>query len=250
LVGYPVWSALAPFPATNIEARLAQDFLMHDTALPLTRVLAAPAIQPREQAGSINWRESLPSLSGRLVTLRELSVADGATLLPLISAPEVARFLSPPPQSLERFTGFIESTLRERRAGRYAGFAVVPHGSETPVGLVQIRQLEPAFRTAEWGIALGSAWWGRGLFQDAAQLMLDLAFQRLRVDRLEARVAAQNARGNRAVEKLGAVAEGLLRSSLQVADGTRHDQVLWAWLTEDWRRVCGEAAEEATSWVH
>jgi len=224
---------------------------MHETALPLTRVpVISTAVEPCEAAPAVDWRERLPMLPGRLATLRELTVADAVALLPLIGAPEVARFLSPPPKSLERFTGFIESTHRERRAGRYAGFAVVPHGSDAPAGIVQIRQLEPQFRTAEWGIALGSAWWGRGLFQDAAHLVLDFAFDRLGADRLEARVAAQNARGNRAVEKLGAVAEGLLRSSLQVADGTRHDQVLWAWLPEDWRRARQQGAREVTSWVH
>jgi RimJ/RimL family protein N-acetyltransferase len=117
------------------------------------------------------------------------------------------------------------------------------------VGLVQIRQLDPSFGTAEWGVALGSEWWGRGLFVDAGRLLVDFAFGELGVFRLEARVAARNARGIRAVEKLGAVAEGLLRSSLVVADGSRHDQVLWAWLKEDWRR--DRAAEaEAFSWVH
>ena len=62
-------------------------------------------------------------------------------------------------------------------------------------------------------------------------------------------VAARNARGNGAVQKLGAVAEGLLRASLLVADGTRHDQVLWAWLEEDWRRG-RQAGVEASAWVH
>jgi RimJ/RimL family protein N-acetyltransferase len=196
-----------------------------------------------------DWRQGLPRLDGRLTTLRELEVGDGTHLLTLLTTPEVTRFLSPPPRSLERFTGFIETTREERRAGRYAGFAVVPHGVDRPVGVVQIRQLEPNFRTAEWGIAIGSEWWGRGLFLDAAGLALDFAFMALGVQRLEARVAAGNARGNGAVEKLGAVAEGLLRQSLLVADGTRHDQVLWSWLPEDWRRG-RQATVEVPSWVH
>jgi RimJ/RimL family protein N-acetyltransferase len=188
-------------------------------------------------------------LEGRRVSLRELEGSDAATLLPLLGAPEVARFLSPPPQSLERFAGFIEATLTERRAGRYAGFAIVPHETGRPVGLVQIRQLDPSFGTAEWGVALGAEWWGRGLFVDTGHLLLDFAFSELGTFRLEARVAARNARGNRAVEKLGAVAEGLLRGSLVVADGSRHDQVLWSWLKEDWRRARA-AATEASTWVH
>ena len=84
---------------------------------------------------------------------------------------------------------------------------------------------------------------------DAGHLLLDFAFSELGTFRVEARVASRNARGNRAVEKLGAVAEGLLRGSLVVADGSRHDQVLWSWLKEDWRRA--RAAEtEASTWVH
>lgn len=222
---------------------------MHQTSIAFTRRVAAALIEPRNGAVSSDWRQGLPRLDGRLATLREVEPADGPHLLTALATPEVMRFLSPPPQSLERFAGFIESTRIERHAGRYAGFAVVPHGVDHAVGVVQLRQLEPNFRTAEWGVALGAAWWGRGLFLDAARQVLEFAFTELGVERLEARVAAGNARGNRAVEKLGAVAEGLLRQSLLVADGTRHDQVLWSWLGEDWRRT-REAAAEGQSWVH
>lgn len=222
---------------------------MHETALPLTSSSPTPARDRDERSIRRSWRDQLPRLEGRRLLLRELEPSDAGTLLPLLGAPDVARFLSPPPQSLERFAGFIEATLNERRAGRYAGFAIVPHDTGRPVGLVQIRQLDPSFGTAEWGVALGAEWWGRGLFVEAGQLLLDFAFGELGTFRVEARVAARNARGNRAVEKLGAVAEGLLRGSLVVADGSRHDQVLWSWLKEDWRRA--RAAEtEASTWVH
>lgn len=223
---------------------------MQNTASALHPVVGSPTVRrdTDRQSPHIGWSDGLPTLTGKQVTLRELVAADGSVLLPLVSAPEVARFLSPPPQSLERFAGFIESTLRERHAGRYAAFAIVPHGTHAPVGLVQIRQIEPGFRTAEWGIALGSEWWGRGLFQDVGELLLAFAFETLGVHRLEARVAARNARGNGAVEKLGGVAEGLLRSSLQVADGTRLDQVLWSWLAEEWHQR--RSAVEGLPWVH
>ena len=195
---------------------------MHETALPLTSSSPTPARDRDERSTRRNWRDQLPVLEGRRVSLRELDASDAATLLPLLAAPEVARFLSPPPQSLERFAGFIEATLSERRAGRYAGFAIVPHETGRPVGLVQIRQLDPSFGTAEWGVALGAEWWGRGLFVDTGHLLLDFAFSELGTFRVEARVAARNARGNRAVEKLGAVAEGCCaaRSSWRTVRGT------------------------------
>jgi RimJ/RimL family protein N-acetyltransferase len=223
---------------------------MQNTTLAFHSVVGLPVARrdADSQSPSVSWSDGLPTLTGKLVTLRELVAADGSALLPLVTAPEVARFLSPPPQSLERFAGFIDSTLRERRAGRCAAFAIVPKGTHTPAGLVQIRQIEPGFRTAEWGIALGSEWWGRGIFQDVGEQLLTFAFETLGVHRLEARVAARNARGNGAVEKLGGVAEGLLRSSLQLADGTRLDQVLWSWLAEEWRHR--RTSEERLPWVH
>jgi aminoglycoside 6'-N-acetyltransferase len=75
---------------------------------------------------------------------------------------------------------------------------------------------------------------------DAARLLLDFAFNDLRVHRLEARAALANGRGQGAMRKLGAVREGVLRRSLATADGQRLDQVLWSLLGEDWRQFTAQ----------
>lgn len=203
-----------------------------------TLVPAIPTAVPAPDA----WSDALPVLTGALSTLRELEPEDARVLLPLISAPEVSRFISPPPRTLEQFTWFIESGRTERAAGRYAAFALIPHGHGAPVGVVQLRQTERGFTTAEWGFVMGSRWWGSGLFMDAARLLLDFAFDIVGVHRLEARAAVANVRCQAAMEKLGAVREGVLRQSLVTADGTRHDQALWALLAEDWRQIRTAAA--------
>ena len=225
---------------------------MHDTTIALTRVLRTSPASPAGSASPAieHWRHGLPELRGARVTLRELRADDGEALLPLITAPEVTRFMSPPPDVPGWFASFVASTSRERKAGRYAGFAIVPHGHDHAVGLVQIRQLTPGSSTAEWGIALGSPWWGKGFFEDTGRLILQFAFETLRVHRLEARVASQNARGTAAVSKLGAVAEGQLRDALRTADGQHHDQILWSWLVEEWRRQVTARQAEELVWVH
>ena len=188
------------------------------------------------------WRDSLPTLRGERATLRELRTTDAATLLPLISAPEVCRFISAPPVTLDRFESFIAWSRTERQAGRYVGFAVIPAGCDTAAGLVQVRQLDPGFQTAEWGIALGSAFWGQGLCGDASRLLLDFAFGVVGARRLEARAAVPNVRAQVAMQKLGAVREGVLRQALVTADGQRFDQVLWSVLADDWQRRMEPAA--------
>jgi RimJ/RimL family protein N-acetyltransferase len=183
-----------------------------------------------------DWRKSLPLLSGEKVTLRELRLSDATSLLAMLATDEVARFISPPPTTVEGFERFIAWTHRERAAGNYACFAVVPHGMDSAVGIFQIRQLEPGFATSEWGFAIGSPFWGTGVFADGARLIVSFAFDTIGTHRLEARAAVANGRGNGALRKIGATQEGILRKSF-LRNGEYLDQILWTILDEDWKRI-------------
>jgi len=97
-----------------------------------------------------------------------------------------------------------------------------------------VRETESAFRTAEWGFAIGSAFWGTGVFQEGAELVLEFAFNTIGAERLEARAAVLNGRGNGALQKIGAVQECMLRKSL-LRNGQYLDQVLYAVVDIDWR---------------
>ena len=193
-------------------------------------------IQAASQVTTSDWRQSLPVLKGARVTLRDLRPSDAPSLLAMLAADEVARFISPPPTTIEGFERFIAWTHRERAAGHYVCFAVVPEGSDTAIGLFQIRQLEPGWGTAEWGFAIGSPYWGTGVFTDGARLVVGFAFDVMGVHRLEARAAVQNGRGNGALRKLGAIQEGVLRKSF-LRNGEYLDQVLWTIVDEDWRQA-------------
>ena len=186
------------------------------------------------QAVSSDWRTGLPLLCGRQVTLRELRLSDAPSLLAMLTTEEVTRFISPPPTTVEGFERFILWTHRQRVQGAHVCFAVVSEGYEDAIGLFQVRQLEPGFGTAEWGFALGSPFWGTGMFPEAARLVMDFVFERIGARRLEARAAVLNGRGNGALKKLGAAREGILRSSL-FRHGLYLDQLLWTILDEDWR---------------
>ena len=195
---------------------------------------AVPLNNGAAEVTTSDWRHVLPVLSSAAVTLRELRVEDAASLLAMISTEEVSRFISPPPTTVEGFERFIRWAIRERERGNYACFAVVPNGLTAAIGLFQVRALDPGFTTAEWGFALGSSFWGTGVFRNSARLVLDFAFETVGVHRLEARASVANGRGNGALRKIGGVQEGVLRRSFQ-RHGTYHDQVLWSILAEDWR---------------
>jgi ribosomal-protein-serine acetyltransferase len=78
---------------------------------------------------------------------------------------------------------------------------------------------------------------------------LEFVFEQVRVHRLEARCAVKNGRGGKALIKVGAVPEGILRKAF--VRGDEHmDQVLYAIVNQDWQ-ACRERARSVTlSLVH
>ena len=181
-----------------------------------------------------DWQHALPMLRGRTVVLRELRTSDAASLFALLSTDEVTRFINPPPSSVEGFEKFITWAQRQRQAGTYCCFAVMVQGYDTAIGLFQVRQLTTDFASAEWGFAIGSAFWGTGVFQESAELVVSFVFDTLGAERLEARAAVLNGRGNGALMKIGAVQEARLRKSF-LRHGQYLDQTLYAILETDWR---------------
>ncbi len=201
-----------------------------------TSVLEMTPVAYAGAPATTDWRTALPVIATGGVTLRELRLSDAPSLFAMLNTEEVSRFISPPPTSVAGFERFVEWAHRNRAAGRFVCFGIVPEGCDDAVGIIQVRSLGAAFDIAEWGFAIGSSFWGRGVFPAAAREVLAFAFNTLGVNRLEARAAVANGRGNGALRKVGATQEGILRKSF-LRNGEYLDQTLWTILDEDWRRA-------------
>lgn len=201
------------------------------TSLPLLPGVHDPSWTPPQEAVSDagtqgSWREALPVLDGPGFLLREVAHADVACLHRLFAPTIVSRYITAPPATVPEFARFIDWAHARRRAGSTVCYAIVPHVVGEPAGLIQIRTQGAGFDVAEWGFALGQAYWGSGLFQAAARRVLPFAFETLGVNRLEARASVENPWGNEALRKLGAVHEGILRQAFLRYE-RYHDQALW-----------------------
>jgi len=199
-------------------------------------VIPVTTSTPAVPAARWDWRAGLPTLNGSLITLRELRPSDAAALLASLGSAEVTQLISPPPPTVEGFEKFIAWTKRQREGGKSFAFGVQLKDSDTVIGLFQVRSIKSGFHVAEWGFAIGSAFWGTGIFIDAAQLVLDFAFEGVGVHRLEAKAAVKNGRGNGAMQKVGMVQEAVLRRSF-LRNGIYLDQAYWALLVDGWREL-------------
>lgn len=133
----------------------------------------------------------------------------------------------------ETFEGWLAAALKARDAEPF----VVQRGG-TIVGSTRLLTIDMANLTAE----LGYTWyrpdcWGTEVNPTAKHLLLSRAFAELGLERVHFYVDARNARSQAAVERLGAVREGVLRSHRVLHDGYRRDTVVFSILRAEWPGV-------------
>jgi [ribosomal protein S5]-alanine N-acetyltransferase len=180
-----------------------------------------------------DWRQELPPLTAKLVALREPTASDLRPLMDLLLLADASRFGIDEPVSEVAVQQLLDRIVHDRRAGVAFTYVITVASTRALIGLVQTRQIDLSWESAEWECTLAPSWRGTSVFLEAARLVGSFAFGAVGVHRLEARVLLQNGRANGALRKLGAVQEGILRESMR--RGNEYlDQVLWSVLKEDW----------------
>jgi RimJ/RimL family protein N-acetyltransferase len=180
-----------------------------------------------------DWRHELPTLSARLVALREPLDGDLAAIVDLLSLADATSFGLEHTATVLDVKQLLDRARHARAAGSACTYVITTLAGRSVVGLLQVRQLDPAFEAAEWECTIAPASRGTGVFLEAARLVGSFVFGTLGSHRLEARVPLRNGRAQGALRKLGAVQEGVLRRSMR-RGGDYVDQALWSVLKEDW----------------
>ena len=161
----------------------------------VVRSSAAVAV-PQPETISSDWRERLPLLAGEAITAAGLQLSMRRPCSRCSRPKRYQRLHPPPPTTVEECERFIEWTHKKRAAGEPVCFGIVPHGMTAAVGIIRFVRSRRASEPARWGFALGSPFWGNGMFIEGAQMVLDFAFEDIGVHRMEARCAVHNGRGN------------------------------------------------------
>ncbi|MDY6828683.1 MAG: GNAT family protein [Pseudomonadota bacterium] len=129
---------------------------------------------------------------------------------------------------------YIEEALEEQRQGRALPF-VTCVGSEV-VGTTRFCRVAWPHRRVEIGYTwLAPKYQGRGINRAAKHLMLDYAFETLGMQRVEFITDLLNLQSQRALERIGARREGLLRRHMRMADGRVRDSVVYSIVDTDRR---------------
>ncbi|WP_433216575.1 bifunctional pyridoxamine 5'-phosphate oxidase family protein/GNAT family N-acetyltransferase [Dactylosporangium sp. CS-047395] len=243
-------TSLLALPLVEVSAKVrsggpsddAEDFdLPHWSGvvpLQLTRGLPVPvAAQTVQmpaylQSGRDAWRRPV-ALRGRDLVLEPLDHAHAPELFGALDDAAVwAHLTSPQPRSVDDMAGIVAAALADPDRVPFVQREVA---TGRIVGSTSFYAVSPVQRCVAIGYTMiGRPWWRTGVNTEAKLLMLAHAFDTLGALRVEWHTDVRNERSQRAIERLGAQREGVLRNHRQRADGTQRDTVLYSMIADEW----------------
>lgn len=177
----------------------------------------------------------MPVMRGRSVTVRPLSITDTPALFAVTPRETFDYFIQAPKAwTPDAFREFIGAAIADpsRRP-----FVVELPGGEL-AGSSSYLDLRPAHR----GLEIGFTWYAPGhrgthVNPETKLLLLEHAFGPLGCERVQLKCDARNVHSQRAIAKLGAVREGVLRKHMVMPDGYMRDTVMFSITRGEWPGV-------------
>ncbi|WP_053204811.1 GNAT family N-acetyltransferase [Jiangella muralis] len=178
-------------------------------------------------------------LANDWIELEPLSPAHLAELDAAVSEPdELFRWVyiwRPGPDGL---AGPLERALAAAAHGEVVPWAIRRRADGQVVGSTSYLDVDAANRRVEVGATwIGPAWWRTEVNTATKLLVIGHAFETLGLERVALKTDHLNVRSQRAIERLGAVREGVLRHHMRRSDGSWRDTVYYSILRDEWPGV-------------
>ncbi|MBI1744246.1 GNAT family N-acetyltransferase [Candidatus Acetothermia bacterium] len=190
------------------------------------------------------------TLTGRTVRLEPLSEAHLPDLVLVANDESIWRFFaSGIINTEERLRVFVRDLLQKQTQGSDLPFAVIHLESGRAIGCTRYMEIHREHR----GLEIGGTWYGvqyqrTGVNTECKYLLLKHAFEVLGCIRVQLKTDLRNERSQRAIERIGAVKEGILRHHMVMPDGYIRDSVYYSVIDTEWPRVKEYLEEKMASY--
>ena len=169
-------------------------------------------------------------LEGERIFLRPFTLKDKRDVYEYAGSEKVTKYLTwEKINSLEKAESIILDIYRRRK-----GIFAIEHKAEQKcIGCIDLR-IESSDCKASFGYVLNESYWNKGYMTEALKMILDLAFNKLKLNRLEATHYAGNEGSGRVMEKCGMIYEGTVREETLIK-GIYHDVKHYGILKRDYK---------------
>lgn len=135
----------------------------------------------------------------------------------------------------EKMKLYVEKAIDDRTKGNSYPFTVYDKRTNQYAGCTRFYDIQPDYATLQLGFTwYGKNFQGTGLNKNCKYLLLEFAFETLKMERVEFRADNDNLRSILAMKSIGCVVEGILRSNMYKPNGNRRDSIVLSILKEEW----------------
>ncbi|MCJ7467151.1 MAG: GNAT family N-acetyltransferase [Maribacter sp.] len=174
-------------------------------------------------------------LENEFVKLLPLTLDNIQNLYPVASQKKLVAFSPSDIETPEALKEYVTMALELKNKKQAIPFIVFDKTRQEYAGSTRFMNIQWANKVLE----IGSTWIGRefqgsGLNAHMKILMVDYAFEKMDFEKVEFRIDERNIRSRKAVEKLGAKLEGILRKNVYLLDGYKRNTCCYGLLKEEW----------------
>jgi len=183
-------------------------------------------------------KEHYISLENERIKLEPLTPDHVKLMRPLSSDSDIWRWYTEDLSNPDDLENWMMNRLRESENGTQMSYAVIDKKDDKVIGSSSYGHIEWAEKCLEVGWTwLGKEYIGSGINKHMKFLMLGHAFDTMGIERLELRTDETNVRSRRAMEKIGAVYDGILRNHRTTQGGRRRNSVIYSIIRSEWNEV-------------
>jgi N-acetyltransferase len=177
-------------------------------------------------------------LRGRYVEAVPLERAHIPALAEAGRDPEVWRLLRiGPGDTLEGMTKLVDGFLDLQEKGELLPLTARKVEDGTVLGTIRFLDIDRPNFAVEVGTWIGRPWWRTPVNTELKLLAMEHAFEGEGAHRVQLKTDARNERSARAIERLGAVREGVLRDHTLLPDGRLRSSIYYSVLVSEWPAV-------------
>jgi RimJ/RimL family protein N-acetyltransferase len=174
-------------------------------------------------------------LEGQTIHLVPMEGSHKTELSHVLMSPEIWEFTWRTINSFEEIDHVLTNALENKSKGSQIPFTIVERASGKIIGTTRIGDIDLINRNVEIGWTwLSPDFWRTSVNTECKYLLLRYCFEDLKVIRVQFSISGQNLRSQRAVERIGAIKEGVFRKHRIKPDGSIHDNIFYSIIDTEW----------------